>query len=401
MKKLLALLLIVGLWGGGFQTVNAIDSDVGFEKGDVFFSVDQEDIVVNQPIRIYARVHNLGDEDVLAHVVFKSGSQIIGQTQPISLVAHGLPDEVFVEWIVPTGAFNVMAEVVAIEPTDGNLSNNQSITKLIEPLTDFDGDGIADRDDNDDDNDQLSDSLEKVAGTNPLNRDTDGDGTDDYRDAYPLDNTKISKEVPESVPTPEPMPAPAPAKPDVVVQPVEKKVSAPTLYEVTDDKAEEVEDAEDDSAKAFATVDYEREVVNGRGLILNGTFIDEVTVTPENHGWGKYYFTFTTNVDNFDVSLLDFTWDYGDGDSSKVNENHAFRMPGVYYVKITVDGPFGNTITDVVTVEVPFFSFGNAWLWLLVGIALLIVFFIVLGWRQQIKKGLKKKKKYKLNETDD
>jgi len=41
---------------------------------------------------------------------------------------------------------------------------------------DFDHDGIPDSIDSDDDNDGLSDSLENSIGTDPLNRDSDGDG---------------------------------------------------------------------------------------------------------------------------------------------------------------------------------------------------------------------------------
>ena len=52
---------------------------------------------------------------------------------------------------------------------------------------DSDGDGIGNNADTDDDNDGLSDDAELAAGTDPLNRDSDGDGTADGYDAFPVD----------------------------------------------------------------------------------------------------------------------------------------------------------------------------------------------------------------------
>ncbi|MCS4490619.1 hypothetical protein NXT01_08490, partial [Corynebacterium sp. ES2775-CONJ] len=47
------------------------------------------------------------------------------------------------------------------------------------PKGDIDGDGIANANDPDADNDGVNNADEKAAGTNPLNKDTDGDGTPD------------------------------------------------------------------------------------------------------------------------------------------------------------------------------------------------------------------------------
>ena len=56
--------------------------------------------------------------------------------------------------------------------------------------TDTDGDGIGDNADTDDDGDGVSDSDEINDGTDPLDPDTDGDGTPDGDDDFPLDPTK-------------------------------------------------------------------------------------------------------------------------------------------------------------------------------------------------------------------
>jgi hypothetical protein len=55
---------------------------------------------------------------------------------------------------------------------------------------DTDGDGIDDSLDPDDDNDGLVDEAEVNKGSDPLKADTDGDGMDDLRDAYPRDSAK-------------------------------------------------------------------------------------------------------------------------------------------------------------------------------------------------------------------
>jgi hypothetical protein len=52
---------------------------------------------------------------------------------------------------------------------------------------DTDEDGMGNACDLDDDNDGLSDADEAIAGTDPLNQDTDGDGILDGADAFPLD----------------------------------------------------------------------------------------------------------------------------------------------------------------------------------------------------------------------
>ncbi|MDB4738258.1 gliding motility-associated C-terminal domain-containing protein [Flavobacteriaceae bacterium] len=53
--------------------------------------------------------------------------------------------------------------------------------------TDTDGDGTGNNSDTDDDNDGVSDADEAADGTDPLDADTDGDGTPDNTDDFPLD----------------------------------------------------------------------------------------------------------------------------------------------------------------------------------------------------------------------
>jgi len=67
---------------------------------------------------------------------------------------------------------------------------------------DYDSDGLKDLEDADDDNDGLSDMQEDVNGngrvdsdeTDPLNPDSDGDGYNDLKDAFPLDSSRWNGE---------------------------------------------------------------------------------------------------------------------------------------------------------------------------------------------------------------
>ncbi|MBI4281411.1 PKD domain-containing protein [Candidatus Uhrbacteria bacterium] len=114
-------------------TVGAVGVDIGFAGGtqDIFFS--KEKLVAGEPVRIYARVHNFSNTDIIAQVAFYQGSALIGEPQPVSLRANGLSDEVFVDWTVPQSSFNIVAEVKGQNPRDENPSNDIVLTPLLTP----------------------------------------------------------------------------------------------------------------------------------------------------------------------------------------------------------------------------------------------------------------------------
>lgn len=72
--------------------------------------------------------------------------------------------------------------------------NGGPITTTPPPPSDCDADGVPDSEDADDDNDLLSDTSEQSLGTNPCNKDTDGDGVEDgyeYYSAVDLNGTGL------------------------------------------------------------------------------------------------------------------------------------------------------------------------------------------------------------------
>ena len=73
---------------------------------------------------------------------------------------------------------------------DGTLDGDDDLPFDPNENTDTDGDGIGNNADTDDDNDDLLDAEESDLGTDPLNPDTDGDGTLDGEDDFPLDENE-------------------------------------------------------------------------------------------------------------------------------------------------------------------------------------------------------------------
>ncbi|MFA6304779.1 MAG: hypothetical protein WCV73_03040 [Patescibacteria group bacterium] len=161
------------------------DYDLSLSAEDLEFS--NTVLISGQSVRIYARVRNVGNKDMTAYVSFLRGNTLIGNSRSISVRPTGYAD-VFVDFTVPDDSFNIQAKIGGAEPADQNAANDSNQTKLIVPDKDTDGDNTVDRLDADDDNDGVSDVDEAKLGTNPLKADTDGDSYNDKADVFPLDS---------------------------------------------------------------------------------------------------------------------------------------------------------------------------------------------------------------------
>jgi len=158
------------------------------------------DIIEGQSIRIYAKVKNNSDKDLVGVVKFYNENlkTFIGTDQPVSLIKNGT-DDVFVDWKTSSvGNHSVAIRVMPWEEVGDNPENNK-VTKTIYVDRDSDKDGIGDVNDPDDDNDGVYDNQDAFPSDPSESKDTDedgigdnadedddNDGVDDIKDAFPL-----------------------------------------------------------------------------------------------------------------------------------------------------------------------------------------------------------------------
>ena len=159
MKKINAIILfsVILLSFFAYADKSMAKTDLSIAETDVTFS--KADPLDGDLIRVYARVFNSGDNDVSGYVVFSSDEKEIANHQPISLKPNTY-DDVFIDWKVKAGTYNIKAKIIGLNSIDDNIGNNETIKKDFFVDLDTDGDGIGNKKDIDDDNDDLIDEEE-------------------------------------------------------------------------------------------------------------------------------------------------------------------------------------------------------------------------------------------------
>lgn len=189
MKKLAGhiFLIIVILFFAVFVQDSLAKTDLSITATDITFSKEQA--LAEDRVRIFARVFNTGDIDVYGFVVFLNNGQEIAEPQPISVKVNTY-DDVFIDWLVKEGIFDIQAKIIATQPQDEVSANDTAVRENYLVDLDTDGDGLGNIQDSDDDNDGLTDEQEIILGTDSLKQDTDGDKAKDNIDFFPLDSTE-------------------------------------------------------------------------------------------------------------------------------------------------------------------------------------------------------------------
>ncbi|MFH1253520.1 MAG: PKD domain-containing protein [Candidatus Uhrbacteria bacterium] len=353
-------------------SVQAATADLSIQQSGITFS--ETELITGDTVRIYAAVENVGDIDVSGYVMFYQGDLLIGNSQVISLRSGGLPEEVFVDFVVPTGSFNIRAEIKGTDPEDGNSDNNSAVTKLLTPILDDDRDGIENNDDNcpsvknadqadadvdglgdvcddDDDNDGITDEVEREIGTDPKKTDSDGDGLVDASDPHPtVPESQVVKETP-------------PPAPPVII--------SPPISPVPESESPAVVSAPDEPETNLVEVDSSSDAIIEPTIAPKSVvFSPRSTFTLQQLNWNTYHFVAQLPPG----STSGVTWDFGDGvTSAKTETDHKFTRAGDYSVQMRFGNSDGSSTADTIVIHVPFFSLENRLVQFLLGLLLFVL----------------------------
>lgn len=382
---------------------HAATADLRVDPSDIRFS--KSVLMVGDSVRIYTKIQNVGTADVTGYVTFYQGSSVISEPQVISLVSGGNPEEAFVDFVIPSGSFNIRAVVSGTKPAETNLDNNVAITGMITPVPDDDHDGIsnasddcptvansdqADTDhdgignacDDDIDSDTLTNAVEAELGTNPQLKDTDSDGVDDAHDAYPLDPKRSILE--------KPMPLSKPVTQPVSVtqgfSPGSPKVASNTNN--TSAQSGSIETASNSSSTitgSTTTAPPSDPIVPTTVATSSKIHVSPNAVfTYEMNSWNTFTFRLIAPVQDKFV----YEWNFGDGvHSSKTSLSHTYAQAGAYHVALKTTDDQGNVSEESADVQVTFFSLSNPFIdGLLVFLGLVLIGLSVAWFRTKTKK---------------
>ncbi len=359
--------------------VFAAGADLKIDASDIRFSKPQ--LIAGDKVRIYAKIYNVGDVDVSGYIVLYQGSNPISDGQVLSVIVGGAPEEVYVDFIVPSSTFNIRADVRSTDPVDVNMSNNTAVTTVFTPIFDDDRDGVANEKDNcpaivnpnqlntdadsmgdacddDRDNDGLTNDVEIELGTNPLHKDTDGDGVNDPNDAYPTDSKRsviekkpLVQSTPVLVPKPTPVPVVAEYKPNSFAAENNKSGSLVTAP-VSTKSTEGAQKNSEVPTEVVSATENKTSSVNNSDVAFSPNAVFRVTQI----SWNTHLF----EVSNLGEGTVMYEWDFGDSvRSGKPSVEHTYERSGTYVVTLKSTDADGMVKTESTTVRVPLFSLEN------------------------------------------
>lgn len=355
--------------------------DLGIRAEDISFSAP---LIAGKKIKIYASVYNFGESDMTAYVSFYQGAELIADSQPISVRTRGFADEVFVDFTVPQGSFNILAAIRGADPEDQNPLNDEALTRIFIPILDRDDDGIPDEEDNcpeianfdqkdtdgdgigdlcddDIDNDGLPNSDEIRLGTDPFNPDTDGDGIVDGKDPFPIDPLNGKSR---------PIQKPPPDEKNIPEESEEKQKLADNFQAENDNDLLEQSDVMDNNIK-----EYKEHKVPLR--LINISF--------EKQSWSS--FAFLADAIGGQGSY-EWVWDFGNEERALgQNVIYNFKKSGEYLVTLSVKDEADSVAQAELPVYISFFNLANPKFWLTIGFLTAIIGILaVFSWKKRGQK---------------
>lgn len=359
------LLLCLGLGGLSPLFAQASAVDLSIAASSIKFS--ETTLYSGETVRIYATIKNSGDTDSTAQVFFYQSDYLIGKSQPVSVLAGGGSDDVFVDYKLPTGSFNIRAVIQGANPVDGNAANDTAITPLFKTVSDDDRDGVLNENDNcvEDANADQAD-LDADGRGDVCDSDLDNDGVSNGDDDYPRDASK-SKDAPPPVVIETPKVTPKVEVPIVTV-PVPTPVVQPVVTTSTSgaEPVPEVMGVQDTQLEDQAVIDGEQVAFDLSGLGYGGPVASPAArFTVEQKNWHTYEFVAVPPLGGGDYT---FAWDFGDGATSvQSNITHTFSTSGSYTVTLATVAADGTVTSDTQKLSVSFFHLANPLLLLTLG----------------------------------
>lgn len=343
---------------------HAENPDLSLSASAISFSTSE--LYAGDTVRIYASIRNVGDVDVTGYVYFYQGSMPIGRSQTISLRASGAPDEVFVDFTVPTGSFNIRAIIQGTSPQDSNPSNDVAVTDLFDPIVDADRDGITDDDDNcvNNANADQADNDHDGSG-DACDADIDGDGEQNATDIAPTDPT-VTRTAPVAPAPTAPVTQAQPAATTTTTQPAAAPSTTAASATASSESSASSEAASTNESNATDTT----ELTGTSQSEALASAVSKLKVSPNARftyrqiDWRTFEFTIAKQPEDG----VEFSWDFGDGASSVSPQiTHTFSGSGTYVVTLNTLDQNGNRASDAQTFEISFFHLSNPLVQLILG----------------------------------
>ncbi|OIP64636.1 hypothetical protein AUK15_03105 [Candidatus Nomurabacteria bacterium CG2_30_43_9] len=193
------IIFLIGIGGTTFAySAEPPIKNAGFVPTNIWYSKDP--FFTGEKIRIYTIIFNGSSYDLEGTVEFLDNGVLMGESN-FALSGGGRVRDVWVDWKATEGKHTMTARITGTTSSLAGgakraivLDNTETGKSERDVDLDTDGDGVGNIEDLDDDNDDVSDVDELRNSTNPLKKDTDGDGLSDGKELELIAKQKAETE---------------------------------------------------------------------------------------------------------------------------------------------------------------------------------------------------------------